>query len=65
MPDLHDWMHYRIIDVSSIKELVRRWYPDIHRKRPSKQGNHRAFDDILESIDELKFYRENVFIPLT
>jgi len=63
MPQVVDWLHYRIVDVSSIKELVRRWYPS--RKLPKDtywQGNHRALDDIKGSIRELKWYRENIFV---
>ncbi len=61
MPNLEFFLHYRSVDVSSFKELCRRWYPDIFAKRPDKLGNHRALDDILGSIEELKFYRENLF----
>lgn len=59
MPALERFMHYRIVDVSSIKELVRRWYPKL--VPPTKRESHRALDDIRESIAELKFYREHVF----
>jgi oligoribonuclease len=59
MPDLDAFLHYRMIDVSTVKELTRRWYPDA--KAPPKGQSHRALDDIRESIAELKFYRENVF----
>ncbi len=62
MPTLEDYLHYRIIDVSSVKELVRRWYPTEVRP-PYKDSNHRALDDIRQSIDELKYYREHVFCP--
>ena len=62
MPKLEFFLHYRSVDVSSIKELCRRWYPDIYSKRPEKKGSHRALDDILGSIEEMKYYRENVFI---
>ncbi|KAJ8672899.1 hypothetical protein QAD02_004160 [Eretmocerus hayati] len=61
MPSTNDYMHYRIIDVSSIKEVVKRWKPEIHEAAPSKKFNHRALDDIRESIEELDFYRKNVF----
>jgi oligoribonuclease len=61
MPRLHDWFHYRNVDVSTVKELVSRWYPDVFRRRPNKKGNHRAHQDILESIAELAFYRDTVF----
>jgi oligoribonuclease len=62
MPELEGFLHYRNIDVSSIKELVRRWYPDDYHP-PIKRGLHRALDDIRESIDELRHYRRNVFVP--
>ena len=61
MPLLENRMHYRCVDVTSIKELVYRWSPSILRKAPEKGKRHRAMDDILESIEELKFYRKNVF----
>ncbi len=57
MPEVVDHLHYRIIDVSSIKELARRWYPRAYFNSPQKQGGHRALADILESIDELRYYR--------
>ncbi|KAL1745028.1 ribonuclease H-like domain-containing protein [Schizophyllum fasciatum] len=60
MPRVVDWLHYRIIDVSSIKELARRWYPDIPVPRLS-ESSHRALDDIKGSIAELRWYRENIF----
>jgi oligoribonuclease len=63
LPELDQYLHYRSIDVSSIKELCRRWYPAIYRKRPSKNETHRALDDIRESIEELRYYREAMFIP--
>ena len=63
LPDVEEYLHYRSIDVSSIKELCRRWYPEVYRKRPSKNETHRALDDIRESIDELRFYRAHVFAP--
>jgi len=56
-------LHYRIIDVSSIKELARRWYPRVYFASPSKHGGHRALADIRESIEELKYYREVLFVP--
>ncbi|MDZ4827005.1 MAG: oligoribonuclease [Actinomycetota bacterium] len=65
MPDLDNYLHYRSIDVSSLKELCRRWYPETYRKRPSKNEQHRALGDILESVAELRFYRENLFTPPT
>ena len=63
MPTLEAHMHYRIVDVSSIKELVRRWYPRVYFNSPIKSGGHRALSDIRESIEELKFYRQAVFVP--
>jgi oligoribonuclease len=63
MPTLEAFLHYRIVDVSSIKELARRWYPKAYFQAPSKQGNHRALADIQESIEELRYYREAVFVP--
>jgi oligoribonuclease len=62
MPELENWMHYRVIDVSSIKELTRQWYPRAYFAAPSKAGNHRALADITESIDELRYYRKAVFV---
>lgn len=59
MPSLDTYLHYRIIDVSSIKELVARWTPQ--HKFPSKKGSHRALDDIRESLEELKHYRSTIF----
>jgi oligoribonuclease len=64
MPNLDQHLHYRNIDVSSIKELSRRWYPRVYFQMPKKSGNHRALADIMESITELKYYREAVFVPL-
>jgi oligoribonuclease len=61
MPAFEDWLHYRNVDVSSIKELVRRWYPESMRP-PKKVGNHLALDDIRESVEELRWYRANVFV---
>ncbi|UNX56436.1 oligoribonuclease [Georgenia sp. TF02-10] len=61
MPELVDHLHYRIIDVSSIKELARRWYPRAYFHAPTKNGGHRALADILESIDELRYYRAALF----
>ena len=62
MPDLEAHLHYRIIDVSSIKELSRRWYPRVYFNSPRKSGGHRALADIRESIAELRYYREAVFV---
>jgi len=63
MPTLEAHLHYRNVDVSTIKELVRRWYPRVYFAAPHKVGNHRALADIRESIDELRYYRETVFVP--
>ncbi|MCF6524645.1 oligoribonuclease [Streptomyces sp. JJ36] len=63
MPALDAHLHYRIVDVSSIKELSRRWYPRAYYNSPEKNGNHRALADIRESIAELRYYREAVFVP--
>ncbi len=62
MPELEAHLHYRIIDVSSIKELARRWYPRVYFASPQKNGGHRALADIRESIEELKYYREALFV---
>ena len=62
MPELEQWVHYRNVDVSSIKELARRWFPKIQYQAPAKGGNHRALADIQESIEELRYYREAVFV---
>lgn len=62
MPELVDHLHYRVIDVSSIKELARRWYPRIYFASPEKNGGHRALADILESIDELRYYRAAMLV---
>lgn len=64
MPEVLDLLHYRIVDVSSIKELVRRWYPRVYFNSPEKLGGHRALGDIEDSIQELRYYRETVFVPL-
>ncbi|WP_435299733.1 oligoribonuclease [Timonella sp. A28] len=63
MKNLTNYLHYRIVDVSSIKELARRWYPRIYFASPEKHGGHRALADILESIDELRYYRAAMFVP--
>ena len=65
LPEIENWLHYRSVDVSSVKELVRRWYPTLTNGRPYKAGAHRALDDIRESVAELRFYREKVFVPAT
>jgi oligoribonuclease len=63
LPELDQYLHYRSIDVSSLKELCRRWYPEIYRGRPSKQETHRALDDIRESVAELRYYRASMLKP--
>ena len=62
MPQIDNYLHYRLIDVSSIKELSRRWYPKVYFNTPEKTGNHRALGDIRESIAELRYYRAAVFV---
>lgn len=62
MPELDEYLHYRLVDVSSVKELVRRWYPRVYFATPEKKGNHRALGDIRDSIAELRYYREAVFV---
>jgi oligoribonuclease len=61
LPDVEEYLHYRSIDVSTVKELARRWYPETLAKAPDKKGGHRALDDIRESVEELKYYRSTVF----
>ncbi len=61
LPAVEDWFHYRSVDVSSVKELCRRWYPEVLDGAPHKSGGHRALDDIRESVAELRYYRETVF----
>lgn len=63
MATLEAFLHYRIVDVSSIKELSRRWYPKAYFNSPAKSGGHRALADIQESIEELRYYRQAVFVP--
>lgn len=63
MPELEAHVHYRNVDVSSIKELAHRWFPKAYYQSPTKTGNHRALADIQESIEELRYYREAVFVP--
>ena len=63
MPELDAFLHYRMVDVSSIKELARRWYPRTYFASPPKRGGHRALADITESIQELRYYRETIFVP--
>lgn len=62
MPQLVEHLHYRIIDVSSLKEMAKRWYPRVYFAAPEKTGNHRAIGDIYDSIDELRYYREALFV---
>jgi oligoribonuclease len=63
LPALEAYLHYRTIDVSSVKELSRRWYPRVYFNAPAKNGGHRALADIRESIAEMRYYREAVFVP--
>ena len=63
MRKLDAYLHYRLIDVSSVKELARRWYPDIYEQAPEKKNAHRALDDVYESIKELQWFRERIFRP--
>lgn len=62
LPEIEEYLHYRSVDVSTVKELVKRWYPALNSGRPRKAGSHRALDDVLESVLEMKFYREHVFV---
>ena len=63
MPELMEHLHYRTIDVSTFKELARRWYPAVYLNRPPKNGGHRALADIIESLDELRYYRKAFMAP--
>ena len=63
MPRVDRWLHYRNVDVSSVKELARRWFPRAYIHAPAKDGGHRALADILESVRELAYYRQAVFVP--
>jgi len=63
MPELDGYLHYRMVDVSSIKELARRWFPRAYFASPDKHGGHRALADVTESVRELRYYREAVFVP--
>ncbi|MHB8682419.1 MAG: oligoribonuclease [Acidimicrobiales bacterium] len=63
LPDIEQWLHYRSIDVSTVKELCRRWYPGALAAAPAKAGSHRALDDIKESVAELAYYRTAIFTP--
>jgi oligoribonuclease len=62
LPEVEQRLHYRMVDVSTVKELARRWFPGLPIKQ--KKDSHRALDDIRESIEELQFYRKNVFVPI-
>jgi oligoribonuclease len=62
LPEIENYLHYRSVDVSSVKELVKRWYPHLVQAMPRKPGTHRALDDIRSSIDELRYYRSKVFV---
>ena len=61
LPEIEEYLHYRSIDVSTVKELCRRWYPDVLAAAPDKAGGHRALDDIRESLAELAYYRSSIF----
>ncbi len=61
LPDIENWLHYRSVDVSTVKELALRWYPEAYAAAPSKKGAHRAIDDIRESVAELSYYRGAIF----
>jgi oligoribonuclease len=63
LPELDRYLHYRSLDVSSLKELCRRWYPNVYQKRPGKAETHRALDDIRESVAELRYYRDTIMRP--
>jgi oligoribonuclease len=63
LPEIEEYLHYRSVDVSTVKELCRRWYPEIYKSTPDKKGGHRALQDIRESVAELEFYRHAIFAP--
>jgi oligoribonuclease len=63
LPEIEEYLHYRSVDVSTVKELCRRWYPEVAKTAPEKKGGHRALQDIQESVAELAFYRSAIFIP--
>lgn len=65
LPEVDRYLHYRSVDVSTVKELARRWYPQAAAEQPKKVGSHRALDDILESIEELRYYRRTIFRPVS
>lgn len=64
LPEIEDYLHYRSVDVSTLKELARRWYPEVFAAAPKKATTHRALDDIRESLAELRHYRTHLFVPL-
>jgi oligoribonuclease len=64
LPEVEAFFHYRSVDVSTVKELARRWYPEAVKAAPAKRGAHRALGDIVESIEELRYYRSAVFVPV-
>jgi oligoribonuclease len=63
LPEIEEYLHYRSVDVSTVKELCRRWYPEVYKAVPDKKGGHRALQDIRESVAELAFYRTAIFKP--
>lgn len=63
LPEIEEFLHYRSVDVSTLKELARRWHPDALASAPKKVAGHRALDDIRESLDELRHYRSTIFVP--
>ena len=63
LPDIENWLHYRSVDVSTVKELCRRWYPDALSGAPEKKLSHRALEDVRDSVAELAYYRERIFAP--
>jgi oligoribonuclease len=63
LPEIENWLHYRSVDVSTIKELAKRWYPGLDATRIKKESAHRALDDIRASVEELRFWRQHVFVP--
>jgi oligoribonuclease len=65
LPEIENWLHYRCVDVSALKELCRRWYPKVFKAAPPKRTTHRALDDIRESIAELEYYRKTIFVPVS
>ena len=62
LPEIEEFLHYRSVDVSTVKELARRWHPEAFAAAPKKAGGHRALDDIRESLEELRYYREALFV---